>query len=117
MEISDAISPRSIHNGSCYVNATSVPPQVSNMNAIVCSKVQATCKVARLAVAQQQPPAQDGALVLQEGSDHPTKSRVVVDAFLARKLREHQKQGVQFLYNVRNPPRSCMCHNRCGVCT
>eukprot|EP00892_Ulva_mutabilis_P003145 jgi/Ulvmu1/12831/UM098_0013.1 len=100
IEIGEAISPDSILSGSCYVNAAPSHQNVATVTAIARTKVQAATKTARVAAPLQQAPAQEGALVLQEGSDAGGTSRVVVDAFLARKLREHQKEGVQFLYNA-----------------
>lgn len=99
IEINDGISPDSVLNGSCYVNAASLHQQPI-ITAIARAKVHATSKVVR-ASTQPQAQVQEGALVLQEVIGSTGSSRVVVDAFLARKLRQHQKEGVQFLYNVR----------------
>lgn len=106
IEICDEISPSSITNGSCYVNAAVAPQPVRAVAPMVRLKAKDASTAGKLAAPRATMPArqQEGELVLQDASETGAR-RVVVDAFLARKLRKHQEDGVRFLY------KACLCHS------
>lgn len=99
IEVCDAVSPASIHNGSCYIDAAaeSAPPPV---------RLPAPAKLPACSAPTSRPQPRkpqafklEGALILDEPSEGG--SPAFVPEFLARRLRPHQERGVKFLYNVR----------------
>lgn len=99
IEVCDTVLPASIRNGSCYIDAAAAGPDAPQ------ACMPTAMKTTRPA-APPHPPARkpqvfnmDEALILDQPGNGATP--VYVPGFLAQKLRPHQKQGVQFLYNVR----------------
>ena len=99
VEVCDPVSPASIHNGSCYIDtAAGVAPPAACLPAPTAMKPTRAGPPSRPPQRKQQTFNLEEALILdQPGED---AAPVYVPAFLARKLRPHQRQGVQFLYNV-----------------
>ena len=114
IEISDAIAPSSLVSGACYVNAAAAAPPTPRVATVDQAEVKAVSKyassAAKAGAALPKPIGKpsEGTLVLQDASEQTGACQVVVEAFLARKLRDHQRDGVRFLYKV-------CCHRRCGA--
>lgn len=103
IEVCEPVPPASIHTGSCFIASAAALAQAACMTAQPVKKARVVSSGAALAPAHK-PRVElknlEGELVLQEAAEGSNAGPVYVPAFLAKKLRPHQEQGVRFLFNV-----------------